>query len=440
MFGLFLYFFSILLVGWCLTDWLFLRRQANLMAKIGLAYVTGSALFALELFIAIFGFGFVPNRFFYCLFVLPIVIVWLIFGLFKKRFFSNNREKLKVFDFLPLTLLALQVVLVMGLAWVKPVMTVDSVDFWSFKPRVLFYDSSGFLSPDSYDYWAKMSHADYPWQINLLIYGLTIGNGFYDDALNNYIFVGYYLSALLILYGSLTAGLGKTKSLLMTYFLASLPLFFYHSWNAYADLPLATNVLASLSLLLLWLESEKAFFLHCALAVFLLGTQIKFEGIYFLLSAILIVGFKYFYKKDIKMVIFCFWPLLVYSVWQIFIYIYGLKLVPASVPINFEFHPDLFLMLLTKLFYWHSSWNILWYVVLLYGISIVIFKRSFNKKYLVAWLWLFLVAGFFICMYLFTPVYIWAQDDTALSRNILTLIPALFLLIGFNESYGSKKL
>jgi hypothetical protein len=52
------------------------------------------------------------------------------------------------------------------------------------------------------------------------------------------------------------------------------------------------------------------------------------------------------------------------------------------------------------------------------------------------WLFLFLVMGGFLILYLFTEEYQYALDNTAISRNILTLIPISVLVVGM--SYKNK--
>lgn len=440
MLGVLIFFLGNLLMGIALMSLIKpLRRVFNFNKFICLAtaYIFGSLTAAILQMIQLFIFKTIPTT--ESLYVLFIVGLLLSFWSWRKKILNFNKNnfnfQFKKIDKFLFGLILIQVCLVLVLAYLKPLQGWDSMDFWSYKAKILAENPQAVLDSNSNFFWKVMPKPNYPWGINLMINELSLINSFYDDSLNNYIFVGFYLSALAIIYGASSKHNNLSTALVATYFLASLPLFFYHSWNAYADLPLAVCVLLAGFFMYDFFTNKIQSSAQLSLLILSLSFLIKLEGIFYLLCGIFILFFYNLYNKfKLSKAIYCLWPLLFFGCWWLWVYFNNLGFKHGTEKIIFGWHPKSFWILFSNFSWQSSNWNILFYFLCAYWLYKFIKKQPLSKNLIWSWVWISLSFISFFGLYLFTSTYRWAEDLTALPRNMLTLVPTVLLFISLDNN------
>lgn len=439
-----LYFLSILIPGWLiLTLWFDVESRGG-FKKMGLAYGLGTMLLAVEIFLLVFIFR-LPIKWLYFVLSGEVLVgsffYWRRFGFdFIKRLKTEKKKISWIESFLAF-LIFCQLVLVNIFAWLKPIINWDSVAMWSFKAKILFYNLSGFFNPNNQDFWQNQNQPAYPWLVPLSQYWLAVLNKGFDEVLANFIFVGFFVSIIFLLYGHLRNYLNRTLSLLFVWLFSTMPLIVTHAYNAYADLPLAFYLGATFILTYKWLDTKNYKYLILSW-LFLAGAMFtKSEAIIFAIAHLLILLFaKRSSGVGWKKILFNVLPaLIIIAPWL------GFKLVNKlsinNVGGGLGWHPEVIGQLLSDLFV-AASWNIWWYVF--FGLSLLFIKQIINNRSLrlVYGLW-FLAFGGFLIIYLFTEEYQFAVDGTALSRNLINFIPSSVFLAGLllrKEFFTSNKL
>lgn len=439
---MFLFFFSILLSGYLIVALFFNQEKKPLLFKLALAYGLGSFFIALQIFIWLF----LPRLDFY------LSLFWLVLILENALlFFLIKRKKIKLFykpkknkkcaskELLIVSLILTQIIFIFGNALARPTAAYDSMAMWSLKAKILFYENKvDFNHENNFLYLGGANHRNYPWHIPLLQFWLHVNLGEYNDLKTNFIFVFYFLSILILIYYFLLNFIGRYKSLIFTFFLSSMPLIFYHGFNAYADLVLAFYILAGFGLFCFYLENNQKNYLFLSAIFWGAALFTKNEAIIFIIALALSIFLYYHYKSlKIKEVLGFFLLILACALpWFIFHFIHELKI--SNVQNELGFHPEIMPKILNGLFT-GMSWNIWWFIALL-TILINFQKIIFNKNILFAWMFLALsFLGFFI-LYLFTQEYQFALNYTALLRNILVLTPVSLFVAGlaFQEKIIKK--
>lgn len=432
MISVVLYFLIVVALGLPIIN-RFNRSSFSLSLLISFAYLIGSSIIGLEYFLAIFVFKITNYSIFLWLIPAQALILWAVFFNTIKVFKPikllvgwNWIEKILLF------FLSLIVCLSMFQSWLKPVIHWDAMTMWSYKAKLAYENPVGFLNPDSSSYWRSTGHANYPWQISFNQVFLSQLVGSFDDAWNNFVFVGFFVAILFILYNGVKIYSNRLMALLMAVLLASTPFVFYHSFNAYADLPLASMGLAGLVFLTLWTKNSESKDLCLALIFWALAFWIKNEGALFLLAGLVVLFIKAIKDKKFKKylpVLFFGLPVLV---WVLYLKFSNLGLKHTTEGSGWGFHPEVFSAFAQNLFL-HGSWNIFWYIVVAW--IFVYWKKISKNKYLQLILsWWLVMAALFVCIYLFSPSYLYAIDQTAFGRNLLTIVPSLFLIIGLSEN------
>lgn len=306
----------------------------------------------------------------------------------------------------------------------------DSVVMWSLKAKLLNYERQINFDPQATFYLGGGAHLNYPWQIPLLQYWLNANLGAYNDLAGNWIFVGYFLSWVGLIFYFLHKRLGPLRAGLWSFFLFTMPLVFYHGSNAYADLPLAFYVTAAVAFFGVWLAERRRDDLILAAVFWGLSGWVKNDALLFFLPFFLIFFF-YAIKKICSfsdLLKFLLTALVVYSPWWIFRQVYHLGL--ANAPAGFFFSPGAIISLLESLFVSYS-WNLWWFIAIIAGFY---YFWSRPRSSAVSFFWSFLFLSFLslILVYVFSADYAYALDQTAVSRTLFGLLGPSVLAVGFS--------
>jgi len=227
-------------------------------------------------------------------------------------------------------------------------------------------------------------------------------------------------------------------ALIFTLFLATIPLFDYHGFNAYVDLPLTFYFTAAAIFLFYYFQKKHLFWLILSGLFSGLAAWTKNEGL--MLAALLFIVLLYFLLKEKgskKDVFFYFLSFIFFVLpWFIFKGVHHLGFSNVdyqTLPFN-QFHPEIFLSVLKQVFLFHSFH--LWP-----GIFVLILLINLSKFKTNSFLCLFLVVfggliAFFI-LYLFTANAQHVLDGHIVSRNLMTIIPlSIFLSALLSDDKG----
>lgn len=435
-----IYFVSILTPGLLLVRLLRQSRPGLTLFNTCLAYGLGSSFIAIILFFYFFIFrlSYSPLLFW---------LVWLLIGCLGVgvMVYKNPLDKIKTTKprFTKIQLVSVIVILIFSAvnlsflfshAAVRPAALYDSLAMWSFKAKVLFYEQKINFDQTQEFYLGGGGHLNYPWQVPLVQYWLHVNLGAYDDLAANWIFVGYFLSLIGLVFFGLKRYIGFFRALILAFFLFSMPLVFYHGFNAYADLPLALYLTGALTFFYAWLRDKHREDLRLAAIFWGLSFWIK-DGAWFLYLAFLMVFFGYCLKRRLSWSAFSKFILIslaIASPWLLFRVFYHLGL--SNVSAGLVFRPGILISILETMFVSYS-WNLWWFFLV---IAIFFnFKRIIGSAPLI-FIWSFLGLGLLslILVYLLTMNYQYALDQTALSRTLLSLTGVTVLAVGFsfNES------
>lgn len=320
-------------------------------------------------------------------------------------------------------LLALQLTFSLANALARPVLTYDALAIWSSRAKALYTAQAIDFKPQDYFYLGGLWHNNYPWQVPLLEYYLDEVVGYQSDTLINLIFVAYWLALVGLIAVWSCRRLGRTLGLGLTALFISLPLVFYHSFNAYADLPLAFYVGLAFAWLVDYLRQGRPGQLAVALGFLAGACLVKLEGLLYLLAALP----SWWLAARSRQQTWWYWlvVLVLPLPWLLFILSQAWGL--ANIGGGLGWHPQILPVVLQAVFL-ANSWNIWWYAWL---VCLVIFwSRWWRISFLrYSGLYLILVAGAFAGLYLLTDEYNFVLNNTAFSRNLLTFVPLTFLYL-----------
>ncbi|MBI2459771.1 MAG: glycosyltransferase family 39 protein [Parcubacteria group bacterium] len=335
-------------------------------------------------------------------------------------------------------LILIQIAFLLLNTLMRPPITYDNLAMWQYKPKVLFYENQINFDEQKYAYLGGGGHINYPWQTPLLSYWLYANLGEFNDLAGNLINLVYYLAILIIIYYFLRNYLSSLISLIFVWLFSTLPLPFYHAYNGYADLILSYYLLLAFTFLFYWLETREkkqllasGVFFGCALFVKNDALIFAIAGLTVILIKSLIIDKKIttalkaggFYSLAI---ILPLWP------WLFFKAKYHLSF--SNVGPGLGYHAGVWTNIYQALFL-NNSFNIWWFAVIVSLLANVI-KIKKQNSLLLGWLFLIFCFLGLAALYLLTEEYRFAIDNTALSRNLLALIPVSVVLTAV--SFASK--
>ena len=443
-----IFLISILVPGY-LTS-LFLERNKPLLYRLALSYGIGTYLVTMQIFayLFIFRLNFSVLVFGSVLLLENTLLVFYAYrkGMLRAAGLKNIRAMnlsfargLKTKEIIIVLLILIQLIFMFFNALTRPTAAFDSLAMWAYKAKVLFYEKRVDFNPDSFLYLGGGGHVNYPWLVPLSQFWRHEVAGEYNDLAVNFIFVLFFIGVLALIYYFLKDYLDKFKSLVFVFFISTMPLFFYHGYNAYADLVLSFYALISFMYLFYWFAGRGDKFLIFAGIFFGISFWVKNDAIIFIIASIPLVLARLtpplrLRLKNIK-ILFYYAVSMVLPIfpWLIFKRTYGLAV--KNVESGIGFHPEAIKPFFASLFS-QNSWNIWWFMAVV--ALIANFKKIIKSDALKSgWMFLaFSLLGFFM-LYLFTEEYKYVLDGTAVSRNILTLIPVSVAIAGL--SFGNLK-
>ena len=441
--GLLLFFITTIGLGYGTLSF-FIRVKRPLFFWLPLAYGLGLYIITLELFVYLFIFrASFSFPIFLSLVAFQLAAIFLV--LIKNNNFGRNvvwprlePGALKRSEKILLSLLALLFLFSFAGALARPVATYDSLTMWSYKAKVLFYNNQVDFNPDSPDYLGGGGHRNYPWQIPLAHFWLHHLSGGHNEIGANFIFAAFYVFTLFFLYHFLRSRFSRPITLLAVFLLASLPLYFYHSYNAYADLPLGFAIMVSLAFLVCWQKSNEK--KDLVLSGLFLGIAIwtKDTGVIFAIAALSgLTCYLALKRKGFKpMAIYLSAVFVPLSAWLWFksYYDLGVSNVDSGLGFHYRVFPAYFIA-----FFFNGSWHIWWYAV--FATLAFNFKSILKSDLLYGWLIIMLYIGGTFLLYLFTERYLYALDYTASLRNLIAILPATFLIVPLSwPRFGANRI
>ena len=449
-FKIIIYFLSFLIPGYLLI-WLLRPRAPKLSwVNLALAYGLGSMLMTISLFFQLFIF---KNHFSLLsswLVILIEVIILLILvirrGVFPRREIWQSvfnltkqikflKEWRSIFSSSKRALIILVVILILinslislNNALSRPMATFDSLATWSWKAKILFQETEISFNPETFFYLGGGGHLNYPWHVPLAQYWLQVNLGTYHDSLPNLIFVFYFFALLIVIFHFLKRYLSIFQALVFSFFLSSMPLVFYHAFNAYADLSLTFYISVALIFSIFWLTRKQRSDFYLSAIFWGLSFWIKDAALIFYL-AFLLAFLIYVLKKKLRFkdwVKYILTTLLVISPWLIFKINYQLSF--SNVGWSWLFQPRAIISFMETMFVSYS-WNIWWFIVLI--VVFLNFKKIISS-FVQSFFWLFLLVSFLglILLFSFTPAAQYALDNTALSRTLIPLAISSIMAVG----------
>jgi len=432
IFSLIIFLILVLALGWLvLFFWPEIDRQAILPTS----FIIGGGLISLQLFIAKFLFKLMLGN--WCVWLILIEVLALFYWHHKRGkrpipnvvmadFFSKT-------DLFLITLIAGVVVLSLVRVWTNPLVTYDALAVWAYRVKVLIYHQSDFFNPNTVSFWANTKGMDYPWHLSFLGWLQSHLMGGVKDTLLNFLPWCYFVMLLSAVYSMAKEKLSRMWSLALVLSVATLPLIFYHSYNFYADLPLATYLAVILLVWRRWLVNKSGSTLLLVTVLSGLTVLVKYEAIFFIGCLFLVSGYVVWREnKSIKSL----WPFLVaialtgpWYLWKIINY----KLANTA-SIGWSWHPEVTNNIFSTLFV-SQSWHIWWYILIVM-LVITWTKVRHDKNFLYGLIWFSLSLLVFLGLYYFTYVYQFVVDNTAVGRNFILFIPlSLGLLIDALDSW-----
>lgn len=439
---LLIYFLSILIPGYFIL--FFWKKEMPFLFRLAFAYGLGNFIIAVQLFLFYFILQMhISALSLFLIFLMEDLV--LIFFAFKKglficsyKFFKLPRG-VKLNEIILILLIAIQLIFLFFNAISRPTINFDSLAAWSFKAKTLYYEKGIDFNPDSAVYLGGGGHINYPWLIPLSQFWLHETLGEYNDLLANFIFFFYFIFIIILLYYFIRKYTSRLASLLFAFIFSSMPLIFYHGYNGYADLPLGYYGLIAFVLLFFWMKEKENKNLILSAIFFGIALWVKTEALFFIVSAVLIFSYYLFFNKIIegklkKILNFLLSVLVVILPILFFNFKYNLGI--SNVEPGIGFHSEIFKSLFESLFM-SGNWNVWWViVVVIFILNIKMIIK--NKELLFGWLFLFIILGEFLAVYLFTNDYQYAVDQTAISRNIIALLPITVFLSAITYRSGSN--
>ena len=307
----------------------------------------------------------------------------------------------------------------------RPTIAFDSVAMWSFKAKTLFYEGVPSFENDDILYLGGGGHINYPWHIPLSLHWLNLHLGEFNDLEVNIIFLFYYMASAGAIFFFLKPRAGIFSALLLSFFMSSMPLLFYHAHNSYADLPLSFYYLMSFIFMYKWLEGKKNANLILS-GLFMAGALwTKNTGILLLISFLpmLIVGST----KKLRDILVYFSSLILPLIpWIGFNYIFNLGI--NDVQSGLGFHFEAIKNILGMMFI-GNNWNI-WAYFLILLLILNINKIIQDKKILLSWTTLAISSLLILSIHIFTEGYVFALNNQASSRNFMPIIMVSIVIAG----------
>ncbi len=322
-------------------------------------------------------------------------------------------------------LIVLVVILSLVRVGTEPLVTYDALANWALRVKLLYYYPLDIFNPNSLTY-TSIAVTNYPWHMSLLGWLQAWLTGGVSATWINFLPWCYFSVLLMTVYAMAKDKLSRLWSLSLTLAVATMPLIFYHSYNFYADLPLATYLALICLVWRRWLidKATVTFLLLSILAG--LSFMVKLDAIFFVGFLFLITVYKILKEKiAIKKI----WPLIIPIVlvcpWFVWLALNHFGL--SNVAPGLHWHSQVWSNIVAG-FFNNQSWHVWWYfVVAMLIASWSKVRRQSMFRYTGVWFIITLLAFFYL--YSFTETYQYVMDNSALLRNYMLFIPLSVALV-----------
>ena len=353
-----------------------------------------------------------------------------------KKLLAYNFKKLAVWSLgekLALIILVLTIVVRIG-ASIWQVTNIPTYDFdawnnWNLRAKVIYTEGTIPLEKDDHFYLGG-GIKSYPLNDGLFKVWLATAASSFADRYINLASIFYYLLLLAVFYFSLPLQVNRYLKLLGTYFLSSLPILYFHSHVAYADLLFSVFLFLTVACIFYFLAGAGNSFFYFSGIALAFSIWTKNEGlsvvfpVIFLVTIILWLGARCKFKQ---ILLYWFWPVVTILPWLSFRIMNRLDILSGDsstfkLVFNYQFIVDIFSSVFLR-----SHFNFLWLLVFF----VIIFKfKDIWKSLSLRFLSLILIILFLIynSIILFTDK---AYDLGALARVNMQLAPLAVLLVVF---------
>ncbi|MBU0573545.1 MAG: glycosyltransferase family 39 protein [Candidatus Margulisbacteria bacterium] len=228
-------------------------------------------------------------------------------------------------------LIMLRIFLVFFAALVKPVVTWDAIERYTFLARMIWLEHG--LQGEA----IKKLAAGNPYFTPISQAWNLLAMGTFNDALVKITGPLLFLSLVIVFYFALRKSLSRGSSVFFTYLLTTLPFIIYHAGTAYADFPQTYFYSLSAIYLFLWISRNKNPYLMVSAITLGLSITVKKGGISFffvnaiVLSLYLMFGYGGGLKEKTRpILVFLVLAVLFSSPWTIFENSMGLIQLPRE--------------------------------------------------------------------------------------------------------------
>jgi hypothetical protein len=437
------------------------KSSIHPVERLCLGYAAGLGLLTMEMFLL----GLTGVKYTAITVSMPLVILTLIFiaakRLYSRRSLLSEPENykceaegfggpdlylghpiVKILSALIVAWICWKATFVLYEGFVRPIISQDTWWNWSSGAKLFFYEGGLLLDPSSEFFFGKgyRLFLGYPLLNSLAQTWLSLMVGTFHESLAKAWVPFCYLSILGTFFFSVKREAGTVIALASLFLLSSAPLIFYHSIDAYSDLPLALFVFSGGVLLFRYMETGKCGYAALAGLFFSIGAFTKNEGVVFLFaSAVSILIFSLTTKKGglRGLVSFAIPAIFYIAPWLIFKIYYGIgyghgygigvgSVDEASGIIwSAEMHYEIIVPFFKELFFTVNHGLIFPFFALLtiIGLRTVL---STNLKYL------YLIIVMMICTLLFifigTHDYVYVLNRTSVNRAAITFLPLTFFV------------
>lgn len=316
----------------------------------------------------------------------------------------------------------------------------DTIDNWNLRAKV-FLETQRIelvLPPFS----EPTGVSSYPPAVPLFKTWIMTIAGRWDESASNGVHAVWYVCCLVLLYCGIRRRTSIVWALLGVYLLSSLPLFLLQGMNAYADVYLASHILAAVSLLFFAANARQSSMavstLRISAVAIALLTVAKNEGLALYTPFLLLTGGLCLWKlrkaflltmRDVwQSVAWCASALLLIAgPWVLYKQLNGLVFGNAHSLSDFSlsWHGDVPAAILINTFL-EGNWLLLFPLLLV--LLSVRWRTAFSSTLAVPFVFFLLAYGVQILLYLFTSLASEALMQTGYARGVIHLVPVAVLL------------
>lgn len=326
----------------------------------------------------------------------------------------------------------------------------DTLKNWNERAKIFVQTGTLDAVPDAAGNVSPLS--SYPPAVSLAKAWLVTLAGPWDEGLVNALHALWFLSALALLYFALRRRVRRTWALAGSLFLASLPLYFFHGINAYADVFVSAHLLVAVSLLWCGLIEEDparrmSFLKLSALAAaLLLFTKNEALLLYLPLLIALLAGGIILLLRSGLLTKRDAWRIAVwYAVcilaialpWLLYKWNHGLTFGNAKAvsSTSIGWQPGVLRTMGINIFFegnWHLLFPVFLLLVIVRGKSVLHGTLAFLLSFILAALALQLL------LYLFTSLSTEALRQTGIGRGFVQMAPlmVMFIVLRVREVYA----